>query len=94
MIKHKWNGTVLTISGNGNMEDYGEWTNDYGVSYAYDAPWGTGITKIIINDGVTSIGDFAFSFCKNLSEVDLGDRITTMESRVFEGCKNLVLRCR
>ena len=46
------NGTVLTISGYGKMADY---------TYSSRAPWSNnGITKVIIRDGVTNIGDYAF----------------------------------
>ena len=42
------NGTKLTLSGNGAMGDY---------SYASRAPWGSDITSVVMEDGVTSIGE-------------------------------------
>ena len=47
-------GTVLTISGNGEMEDY---------LYSSSSPWGTGITEVIIEEGVTNISYGAFDGC-------------------------------
>lgn len=41
-------GTMIIISGNGDMENY--WYSD-------SLPWGISITEVIINTGVTSIGD-------------------------------------
>ena len=45
----KWSldGTVLTISGNGAMGDFSH----------NSIPWGNSITKVIIQDGVTYIGN-------------------------------------
>ena len=48
-------GTVLTISGSGAMGNYNNTSNC--------APWGTDITEVIIENGVTSIGAFAFYRC-------------------------------
>ncbi len=59
-------GTVLTISGNGRMKDYN-------VSYNSKPPWGTNITQVIVNYGVTYIGEDAFYGCENLTEVHLAD---------------------
>ncbi|MBR5295064.1 MAG: hypothetical protein IKU24_00575, partial [Clostridia bacterium] len=48
-------GTKLTISGTGAMADY---IPNRGVDYwpETSAPWGTNVTEIIIEDGVTYIG--------------------------------------
>ena len=52
-------GTVLTISGNGKMEDYYK-------------PWGKSITEVIIENGVTSIGRGVFSDCTSLEKINVG----------------------
>lgn len=45
-------GSTVTVSGNGPMADY---------NYEFDAPWLTdAITSIVIEDGVTHIGAYAF----------------------------------
>ena len=60
---------ALTISGTGDMWDYtGENTLDL------NTPWASNmrnIKKAILEDGVTSIGDFAFSHCSQIDSVDL-----------------------
>ena len=56
-------GTELTVSGKGWMENY---RNE-------DAPWGKQITSVVINNGVTSIGDRAFFGCKGLTDATIPD---------------------
>ena len=53
---------VLTISGTGTMAEYG----------ALNSPWysfGYAISNVIIGEGVTSIGEAAFSGCSSLSDL-------------------------
>ena len=69
---------VLTISGNGTMGDY----TDCG-------PWGTSITEVIIEDGVTSIGDSAFYNCNDLKYLTIGDNVTTIGDHAFYDCDSL-----
>ena len=68
---------TLTISGRGNMKDYG---------YYDDLPWDAyydKIQKIIISSGVTSIGDFAFS-CMNVTHVAIPYGVKTIGERAFD----------
>ena len=62
---------VLTISGNGKMEDY---EYDY---YGKKAPWGTLITKAIIENGVKNIGTGSFYKCKSLKELYIMGDVST-----------------
>lgn len=73
-------GTVLTISGNGAMENY--WYSD-------SLPWGISITEVIINTGVTSIGDNAFKGCISLSSITIPDTVTNIFGDAFSGCTGL-----
>ena len=73
-------GTVLTISGNGKMDSY----SDYD-----EAPWGTKITKVIIEDGVLNIGDYAFAGAENLAEVIMPNSLKYIGSYAFTWCGNL-----
>ena len=69
------NGT-LTISGTGKMKNYGE----------SSSPWWKyrgAIEKIIICDGVTSIGDWVFSCCRNLAEIKIPDGVTYIGDWAF-----------
>lgn len=71
------NGT-LTISGKGEMSNF----------YLVDSPW-SGISNeietVIIEDGVTSIGDDAFAGYSNLAQVIIGKDVREIGMEVFYG---------
>ena len=67
-------GTELTISGSGAMEDYYYDPIDFGVILA---PWGNEITSVTIEDGVTHIGEQAFVFCRELENINIPDSVTS-----------------
>lgn len=75
---------TLTISGKGDMKNWVEEKNP--------APWygqRTTIKKVIIEDGVTFIGGYAFEGCESLTNVTLPENITTFGEAVFVGCTSL-----
>lgn len=81
----KWHLTdygVLTISGKGKMYDY-----------SYDnnrAPWyGNYIKRIIIGDGITTIGRLAFQYCRALTSVTIPNSVTKISFRTFYNCRAL-----
>ena len=45
--------------------------------------------EVIIPDGVTSIGAFAFSKCESLTSVNIPDSVTSIGRRAFEECASL-----
>ena len=47
------------------------------------------ISKLIIPDGVTGIGDDAFAYCKSLTEVVIPNSVTSIGNEAFYGCSNL-----
>ena len=71
---------VLTISGNGKMADY---------DLSKSAPWGTSITEVVIENGVTSIGTFAFTGCTSLANVTIGNSVTEIGWCAFSSCTSL-----
>ncbi|WP_455094285.1 leucine-rich repeat domain-containing protein, partial [Prevotella histicola] len=78
----KWHLTdygVLTISGKGIMKDYTSWS-----PWIYDS-----VKRVIIADGVTTIGDNAFNGCSSLTSVTIPNSVTTIGWRAFNGCSSL-----
>ena len=78
---------TLYISGSGRMVDYepvdsGEsaqpWSNHY-----------ESIKTIIIEDGITSIGEFAFGACPSITKVTIPDSVTSIGSFAFVSCAAL-----
>ena len=75
--------SVLTISGTGAMADY-EWNG---------APWysnNEAIRSVIIENSVTSIGDYAFRWCYGLTSVEIPNSVTSIGSYAFNGCSSLI----
>ena len=47
------------------------------------------VTNLVIPDGVTSIGKYAFSYCTSLTSVTIPDSVTSIGAYAFRGCKSL-----
>lgn len=54
---------------------------------------GANMERIILPEGVESIGSLAFAYCPHLHSINLPASITTIAENAFEGCENLVLYC-
>ena len=50
---------------------------------------GEEITDLVIPDGVTSIGNFAFEFCSGLTSVTIPNSVTFIGGGAFSGCSGL-----
>ena len=76
---------TLTISGTGAMQDA-----DF--AHSYKMPWNsykTDITTVVINEGVTSIGQKAFSQHENMTSITIANSVTTIGVQAFNLCKGL-----
>ncbi|MEE0122464.1 MAG: leucine-rich repeat protein [Streptococcus salivarius] len=73
----------LTISGTGAMKDYNA---DDNLSPAYN---NSDVKKIVIEDGVTSIGDAAFYGCSSLTSITIPDGVTSIGDAAFSDCSSL-----
>ena len=73
-----YDGT-LTISGNGAMyeDGYSPWMND------------ENIKRVVIENGITSIGVGAFNECSNLTSIEIPDSVTEIGAGAFSYCSNL-----
>ena len=78
------NGT-LTISGTGEMRNY------YGTEHLQGAPWSDrkNIKRIIIENGVTSIGDFSFADCINVTSVTIPNTVEEIGWAAFSNCVSI-----
>ena len=72
---------VLTITGTGEMQDW----NDY------SSPWyeNESVKQVIIGDGVTTIGEWAFLDCSSLTSVTIPNSVTTIGKRAFYYCNGI-----
>lgn len=76
---------LLTISGTGAMYD-DLWEND--VQNGWNGHAGD-VISLVIEDGVTSIGAWAFFNCSNLTSASLPDSIMSIGFEAFGGCSSL-----
>ena len=75
---------TLTISGTGTMKDY-----DYNNNPSPANQKKGSVKKVVIKDGVTSIGNFAFYNCKSLTSITIPDSVTSIELAAFNNCSSL-----
>ena len=73
---------TLTISGSGAMADYDS---------HYNQPWvdqRSNIKHLVVENGVTSIGNYAFRYCTKLGSVDLSgaSSLSTIGDNAFSSC--------
>ena len=76
---------VLTISGTGAMMDYAT----YG---GVQSPWYTfkeSVTKIIVNEGVTALGAYAFYSSINCTEISLPSTLTDIKNYALANCSTV-----
>ena len=77
---------TLTISGTGAMKDYADYLSDGNRSPVDN---NSKIKKVVIEKGVTSIGNYAFSRCWGLKSITIPDGITSIGDHAFDSCINL-----
>ena len=74
---------VLTISGTGDMYNWPD---------SLSAPWvdyRNSISSIVIEKGVTSIGDYAFDYCMNCTNVFVSGTVTSIGDYAFDLCDSI-----
>ena len=83
---------TLTISGTGPMKDYREYDWEQDQEYFFDKPWDAfsqEIRRIVIGEGITRLGNDAFTNLSNLQSVKLPSTLTEIGNFVFWGCGSL-----
>ena len=74
---------IMCKGATGTMPDYSNYSG---------APWSsyrTNITSVAIGEGVTNIGEYAFSECSNLTSVTIPEGVTNISSSAFLNCSSL-----
>ncbi len=76
------NNYALFISGTGEMADYGYSSQPWNTNTEY-------IKTVLIENGVTSIGECAFCGCNGLTSISIPASVTSIGAEAFNGCSNL-----
>ncbi len=94
---------TLTLTGNGAMNNYG-FSNSSGVDgYGSNAPWGDQptnslfdgqyntdlVTSIVIGEGITTIGSYAFYGYDHVTSLTIPTSVTSMGEGAFARCSSL-----
>lgn len=87
-------GDTLTLTGSGATYDYDASWDDMDDSYVgnqwLDEETIVKIKKIVLGDGITQIGNFAFAGCTNLQEIVFPQKnLKKIKENVFYGCSSL-----
>jgi len=89
-------GDTLTFSGRGPMKDYG--TIKQGGYGTTDAPWNDRnadlnagslyqIRNVVVENGITSVGNNALSAARNITSITIGDDVKTIGQDAFYFCQ-------
>ena len=83
-ISWSLNNGVLTLRGSGRMDDYG--------LVSESVPWDElrgSITAVIVEEGITQIGECSFSNCENIKSIRLPEGLREIGLDAFAGCSEL-----
>ena len=75
--------SVLTISGTGTMN------NSSSSSRAQWYDYRSSIKSVVIEEGITSIGNYAFNACSGLASVTIPNSVTSIGNYAFNDCSGL-----
>ena len=76
---------VLTISGTGAMKDYATYGSGRSLWYTSRAS----VTKIVVNEGVTALGAYAFYGSTNCTEISLPSTLTDIKNYALANCSTV-----
>lgn len=85
----RFSSNVLTVTGEGDMYDFLQKSSH---NLPGEAPWrmlDTSTARVVIGEGVTSVGDYAFYGFSPLSEISLPSTLTRIGKSSFGNCQNL-----
>ncbi|MCI7097970.1 MAG: InlB B-repeat-containing protein [Lachnospiraceae bacterium] len=73
---------VLTLSGSGEMYNY-----SYGTTPWYNQK--SSVKKVVIDNRITSIGNWAFLECRYLAQIRIPGSVKSIGTRAFQSCDSL-----
>ncbi len=79
----------LRIYGSGEMDNYDTFSM---LEWSSCAPWyfnSEFVKKVVVEEGITSIGDCAFHDCKNMTSIDIPESVKTIGWGAFAFCSSL-----
>lgn len=95
-VSWKLENGILTISGNGAMDDYVTFvdsnTGEVIEEESHRCPWEdykSSIKEVYIEDGVTSVGSRAFADCYSLTKVVIGNSVVSIGKYAFTNDREL-----
>ena len=83
----KWtlNNKTLTISGTGEMKNWGSYSEEDW----HDTQYTEVIEKVIIENGITRIGEEAFAGCTSLKSIEIPESLVSIATEAFMDCESL-----
>ena len=79
-------GTTITISGTGAMANFDSPYMGYGTPAPWLASYADEITSIVIEEGVTTVGDYAFEDCYLVESISIPASVTSIGKMAFYSC--------
>ena len=79
-------GTTITISGNGAMANFDSPHMGYGTPAPWLAAYADDITSIVIEEGVTTVGSYAFEDCNLVESISIPASVTIIGEMAFCDC--------
>lgn len=89
---------ILTVSGSGEMTDWNYSTFSFSsdkINLTFSGPVNPiyeireAVKSIVVEEGITTIGELTFAGCSNLKSVSLPESLTTVNGYAFCGCSRL-----
>ncbi|MDR2848422.1 MAG: leucine-rich repeat domain-containing protein [Bacteroidales bacterium] len=84
-ITWKIENETLIVSGTGAMRDFDRVQDILWIDFK------TAFTSVVIENGITHIGQISFSNCKNFTSATIAESVTSIGNYAFNGCKNLAV---
>ena len=85
-VTWKLTGTTITISGTGAMANFDSPYMGYGTPAPWLAAYADDITNIVIEEGVTTVGEYAFEDCHLVESISIPASVTSIGKMAFYSC--------